>query len=55
VLLKPNTVAVSNQLGCTHADALRGILDYLGERFRGPVVIAASSKDCTWDAYENFL
>lgn len=55
VLLKPNTVAVSNQLGCTHADALRGILDYLGERFRGPVVIADSSKDCTWDAYENFL
>jgi uncharacterized protein (DUF362 family) len=55
VLLKPNTVAVNNQLGCTHADALRGILDYLGPRFKGPVVIADSSKDCTWDAYENFL
>jgi uncharacterized protein (DUF362 family) len=55
VLLKPNTVAVSNQLGSTHVDALRGILDYLAERYRGPVVIADSSKDCTWDAYENFL
>ena len=55
VLLKPNTVAVSSQLGCTHVDALRGILDYLSERFRGPVVIGDSSKDCTWDAYENFL
>ncbi|MEO8657308.1 MAG: DUF362 domain-containing protein [Bryobacteraceae bacterium] len=54
VLIKPNTVAVDNQLGSTHADALRGILDYLSERWRGPVVIADSSKDCTWDAYENF-
>jgi uncharacterized protein (DUF362 family) len=54
VLLKPNTVAVNFQLGSTHADALRGILDYLSERYRGTVVIADSSKDCTWDAYENF-
>ena len=54
VLLKPNTVAVNNQLGCTHAEALRGILDYLGPRLKGPVVIADSSKDTTWDAYENF-
>lgn len=54
VLLKPNTVAVDNQLGCTHADALRGILDYLEPRFKGPVVIGDSSKDTTWDAYENF-
>lgn len=54
VLLKPNTVAVNNQLGCTHADALRGILDYIVPRFKGPIVIADSSKDCTWDAYENF-
>ena len=55
VLLKPNTVAVHNQLGSTHVDAIRGILDYLSERYRGPVVIADSSKDCTWDAYESFL
>jgi uncharacterized protein (DUF362 family) len=54
VLIKPNTVAVNNQLGSTHADALRGILDYLEGRFRGPVVIADSSKGNTWDAYENF-
>jgi uncharacterized protein (DUF362 family) len=53
VLIKPNTVAVNNQLGSTHADALRGILDYLEGRFRGPVIIADSSKDNTWDAYEN--
>ena len=54
VLLKPNCVAVNNQVGSTHADALRGILDYLAPRFKGPIVIADSSKDCTWDAYENF-
>ena len=54
VLIKPNTVAVNFQLGSTHADALRGILDYLEGRYRGPVVIADSSKDNTWDAYENF-
>jgi uncharacterized protein (DUF362 family) len=54
VLIKPNTVAVNFQLGSTHADALRGILDYLEDRFRGPIVIADSSKDNTWDAYENF-
>ena len=55
VLLKPNTVAVNNQLGSTHADTLRAILEYLAPRFKGPIVIADSSKDCTWDAYENFL
>ncbi len=54
VLLKPNCVAVNNQVGSTHADALRGVLDYLAPRFKGPIVIADSSKDCTWDAYENF-
>ncbi len=54
VLLKPNTVAVNNQLGSTHADALRGIFDYLETRFKGPIVVADSSKDCTWDAFENF-
>jgi uncharacterized protein (DUF362 family) len=54
VLIKPNGVAVNNQLGSTHADALRGILEYLGPRFKGPIVIAESSKDNTWDAYENF-
>jgi len=54
VLLKPNCVAVNNQLGSTHADALRAMLDYLAPRFKGPIVIADSSKDNTWDAYENF-
>lgn len=54
VFIKPNGVAVKFQLGSTHADALRGILDYIAPRFKGPVVIAESSRDNTWDAYENF-
>lgn len=54
VLLKPNCVSVKNQLGSTHADALRGILDYVVPRFRGPIVIAESSRDETRDAYDNF-
>ena len=37
VIIKPNA------LGTTHVDALRGILDYLAPRFKGPVVIAESS------------
>ena len=36
------------------ADALRGILDYLAPRFKGPVVIAESSAGETWQGYENF-
>jgi len=39
VLIKPNDVNPNNQLACTHADALRGILDYLAPRFKGPVTI----------------
>jgi uncharacterized protein (DUF362 family) len=54
VLIKPNCVAVDNQLGSTHADTLRAVLEYLEPRFHGPIVIADSSKDCTWDAFENF-
>ena len=54
VVIKPNNVSTVNQLAATHADTLRGILDYLGPRFKGPVVIAESSAGETWQAYENF-
>ena len=42
VLIKVNGVNPNNQLACTHADALRGILDYLAPRFKGPVTIGES-------------
>jgi len=53
-VIKPNIVSTTNQLAATHADALRGILDYLAPRLRGPVVIAESSAGETLEGYENF-
>jgi uncharacterized protein (DUF362 family) len=52
VILKPNGVSVYNPLATTNADALRGILDYLGPRFKGPVMIAESSAEDTQEVYE---
>lgn len=54
VIIKPNLVSTSRQLAATHADALRGILDYLDTRWRGPVYIAESSAGDTFAGYENF-
>jgi uncharacterized protein (DUF362 family) len=53
-IIKPNFVNTVNQLAASHADTMRGILDYLGERFKGPVVIAESSAGNTLQGYENF-
>ena len=54
VLIKPNNVSTVNQLAATHADTLRGIIDYVSERFHGPVVIAESSAGTTMEGFENF-
>jgi uncharacterized protein (DUF362 family) len=54
VVIKPNFVNTTNQLAASHADAMRGILDYLSESFKGPVVIAESSAGDTKVGYENF-
>ncbi len=54
VVIKPNNVSSDNQLAATHADALRGILDYLEPRFRGPVVIAEAAAGDTLEGFENF-
>ncbi len=35
VVIKPNFVNTVNQLAASHVDAMRGILDYLSERFKG--------------------
>ena len=55
VVIKPNLVRDANQLAATHVDALRGILDYMSERFNGPVVVAESGARDTQAAFENFL
>ena len=54
VIIKPNNVTTTNQLGATHADAMRGILDYLAPRFKGPIIIAESSAGDTMSGFENF-
>jgi len=54
VVIKPNFVNVFNQLASSHADAMRGILDYLSESFQGPVVIAESSAGDTRRGFDNF-
>jgi uncharacterized protein (DUF362 family) len=54
VVIKPNNVSVTNQLAATNVDALRGILDYLEPRFKGPVIIAESSAQDTLVGFDNF-
>lgn len=54
VVIKPNFVSTTNQLAATNVDAIRGILDYLEPRFRGPVVIAESSAGDTMDGFDHF-
>jgi uncharacterized protein (DUF362 family) len=54
VVIKPNNVSTQNQLAATHADTLRGIIDFLAPRFKGEIVIAESSAGDTPVGYENF-
>ncbi|HVN77445.1 MAG TPA: DUF362 domain-containing protein [Terriglobia bacterium] len=54
VVIKPNLVSTVNPLAATHADALHGILDFLGPRFKGQVIIAESSAGNTWEGFDNF-
>src|ERR1039457_4416151 len=54
VVIKPNFANTSIQLAASHADAMRGILDYLSERFSGPVVIAEGATGNTQTGYETF-
>ena len=54
VVIKPNMVSTVNPLAATNADTLRGILDYLGPRFKGPVYIAESSAGDTPEGFDNF-
>jgi uncharacterized protein (DUF362 family) len=54
VVIKPNIVNTMNQLASTHVAALHGILDFLGPRFKGPVVIAEASAGFTTEGYDHF-
>jgi uncharacterized protein (DUF362 family) len=54
VVIKPNIVSTTNQLASTHVDALHGILDFLGPRFKGPVFVAESSAGYTTEGFDHF-
>jgi len=54
VVIKPNIVNTQRQLASTHVDALQGILDYLANRWKGPVYIAEASAGFTTEGYSNF-
>jgi hypothetical protein len=54
VVIKVNNVSTNNQLAATHVDALRGILEYLGPRFKGQVMIVESSAVDSLDGFESF-
>jgi uncharacterized protein (DUF362 family) len=54
VVIKPNMVSARRQLASTSVDTLHGILDFLGPRFKGPVVIAESSAEFTTEGFDNF-
>jgi uncharacterized protein (DUF362 family) len=54
VLIKPNLTSTGNQLASTHVDTIRSILDYLGPRFKGPIVIAEAASGDTVKGYDNF-
>lgn len=40
VLIKPNFVATDKPLAATHVDAVRAVLDFVRERYEGPITIA---------------
>ncbi len=54
VIIKPNFVSTSNPLASSHADQIRGILDYLQGFYKGKVIIAEAACGDTLKAYKNF-
>jgi uncharacterized protein (DUF362 family) len=43
ILIKPNFVVVNNPLSATSVDSVRGILDFIKPRFKGPIEIGEAS------------
>ena len=56
ILIKPNFVQTSVPLAATHADAIRGILDFLAPHYKKEVIIgeAAATKEGTFAGYKNY-
>jgi uncharacterized protein (DUF362 family) len=56
VMIKPNFVQTSVQLAGTHADAIRGILEFLRPHYKKEIIIgeAAATKEGTMAGYEHY-
>lgn len=56
ILIKPNFVQTNKQLAATHADAIRGILEFLRPHYKKEILIgeAAPSKEGTMAGYKNY-
>ena len=56
ILIKPNFVTTSRQLAATHVEAIRGMLDFLRDHYKGQVVIGEStaSREGTFEGYKNY-
>ncbi len=56
ILIKPNFVQTSKQLAATHADAVRGILEFLRPHHKKEIIIgeAAPTKEGTHAGYEHY-
>jgi len=56
ILIKPNFVQTSVPLAATHADAIRGILDFLTPHHKKEILIgeAAATREGTFAGYKNY-
>jgi len=54
LLIKVNLTSTSNQLAVTHVDAVRPLLQFLRERYKGKITIGESAPRSTHAAYERF-
>jgi len=55
IIVKPNFVGTRNPLCATHADAVRGLLDFLKPIYKGKIIIGESSAfEVTSNGYQNY-
>jgi uncharacterized protein (DUF362 family) len=56
ILVKPNFVSTTRPLAASHADEIRGILDFFKTRFKGEIIVgeSAPSKAGTFEGYQSF-
>lgn len=56
ILVKPNMVHTSKPLCATSVESIKGILDFLKPRWKGPVVVGESTanQEGTWAGFKNY-